>query len=389
MRRHVHSLTSVLVANEVRSVSDYAHLQPRRRPSATCPHCEEPVVLKLGDEYVHHAAHRRASDCPANLGEGAVHMNSKAHLHREMTRRPDLPLLVQQWCGCGASYGHPVCAGRIDTVLERKLGSVRPDITVMGDAGPLLHVEIEVTNPVSIEKEGILEDLGARWVAVQGREDFYSGNSPWTIERNLPVSGGNLGLTPYTCLPCLRRLAEERSASSGRASGRAREHPSEEDPVPAEPLDVKEVVREGWGALRALLREVEPDKANQWTADDWEEVLRGSVASVRPGTVRVRVVKLRISDEWNCLTRLSFVMFVVSHERGVAELAVEGVARVRPRRKRIRDPKEASRWLRAAFGSELAWFRRAGRYEVDTAVSKWVLLEDPEEIEGAAAIVLS
>ena len=70
-------LAWVMLDGVMRDVHDFAHLTPAERPQVLCPVCQQPVVLKLGQQRAHHAAHRPGSDCEAATPAGARRVNQR------------------------------------------------------------------------------------------------------------------------------------------------------------------------------------------------------------------------------------------------------------------------------------------------------------------------
>ena len=76
----------VKVNDQIRRVSDYAHLPPSLRPKVRCPLCLEPVIMKLGQVKFHHYAHQPDRICVATQPETALHLNTKFHIYEQLER---------------------------------------------------------------------------------------------------------------------------------------------------------------------------------------------------------------------------------------------------------------------------------------------------------------
>lgn len=196
-------------------VSDFAHLKPRDRPKVTCPICQEQVVMRLGTEKAHHAAHKPGVDCAVSDGETALHLNTKLHLARVMRGLSELEIALP--CGHAGrpAYQHlphglvPVTAftGWDEVAVELAVGSRRPDIVLLRHGVAVGAVEVHVSNAVSVDKAADLTALGLQWVEVAGSVALYTAPTAW--------SGGPLfaerfsGETRPLCPACVALVHEQ------------------------------------------------------------------------------------------------------------------------------------------------------------------------------------
>lgn len=169
-------------------VSSFAHLEPRQRPVVTCPVCATVVVMKLGTQTRHHAAHKPGVDCAVSrCAETALHLNCKLFLAEVLRDMGELQILLRcprddRERSYGAAHGETLCTAFRqwdEVVVERVVGSRRPDIVLLCDGEEVGAIEVHVTNAVSPEKEDDLHALGLPWVEVRGTPSLYEPPTPW------------------------------------------------------------------------------------------------------------------------------------------------------------------------------------------------------------------
>ena len=206
-----------------RHVSDFAHLPSKDRPLVSCPACDRRVILHLGPEYVHHAAHQAESLCALARPETARHFNTKFHLFIQLVSARQL-LIAQPCYGWWAPTvedvpgGHIECDGRRKPYLwlsdwdrvevEKAVGSRKPDVVLYRACVPVAAIEVRATHAVDMDKRADLESAGLPWIEVAADEDFYSGEEPWTPERPLAYLESSQDPPAWTCSFCERREAE-------------------------------------------------------------------------------------------------------------------------------------------------------------------------------------
>lgn len=203
-------------------VSRFARLSPRARPQVFCPECEREVILHLGQQYAHHAAHRPGAVCALTRPETARHFNTKLHLYTQLSKRRRL-LIAQPCYGWWAPTvenvpgGHVECTGKHRPYLwlegwdrvevEKFVGSRKPDIVIYRGNQAVAAIEVRATHAVDMDKRADLEALGLPWIEIAADEDFYGGEEPWTPDK--PVDYLECSQDPpyWTCDWCRRREA--------------------------------------------------------------------------------------------------------------------------------------------------------------------------------------
>jgi hypothetical protein len=189
---HAATLTWVLIDDQPHHVSEFAHLSPRRRPPAFCPHCARRLTLKLGAIRQHHAAHAPGDPCPATHPETALHLGCKFALASALSAEagPGARLSIIQRCAgddrtlCGETLIREWSSGWDRVTVEHRVGERRPDIALHRAGKPIAAIEIVVSNAVSPEKAQALEALGLPWIEVRGDADAL----PLEVRKN--VAGG-------------------------------------------------------------------------------------------------------------------------------------------------------------------------------------------------------
>lgn len=189
------TLEWVLVNNERHHVSDFKNLKRSERPDAICPVCRQPVVLKLGNIKVHHAAHKPDSTCAITNPETAEHFNAKMALAAklEAQRHFSFSLKCDQ---CRETKMPWVWLDHFDEVkVEYTVSSVRPDVSVLLEGKVIGAFEIVVSHRVDSVKRAKLEALKVDWVEI----DTAGYVTQWNLH------------PPYqTCNGCIRWNEEQK-----------------------------------------------------------------------------------------------------------------------------------------------------------------------------------
>lgn len=187
----------VLVDGALRKVSEFAGLSPGRRPDAVCPLCRRPVILKLGQQRAHHAAHYEGAICAATQPETALHLNMKYHLLRELSKANEL-LTTQKCLGRERELEYNrsttcdqmrnvVFASAWDSVqVEYPFNGLILDVALLKDGQVVTAIEVFVTHRVDDNKRARLEESGLSWIEIEANEQFYDGDQPWTAD--VPLS---------------------------------------------------------------------------------------------------------------------------------------------------------------------------------------------------------
>lgn len=175
----------VIVANELRLTSDFAHLAPADRPKALCPECKTSVILKLGPHRIHHYAHKPDVECSASILETALHLNTKFHIYQQLENGKQLS--VRQRCtNCSNTRPHVWLKGWDKVEIEYTVNSFRPDIALLNADGQVMGaIEIVVTNPVDEAKSGFYEAAQIVWLEIKAKASLYSGQEAWTVDKPL------------------------------------------------------------------------------------------------------------------------------------------------------------------------------------------------------------
>ena len=195
-----------------RQVSDFAALPPGRRPLCLCPQCGEKVIPHLGSILRHHAAHEPGSTCSATAPETELHLAAKFHLAavlRNMQR-----IEIEQTCstkGC-SSVSKAVWLENWDEVaVEHRVGTRRPDVTLLRGGVPVGAVEVFVSHCVDDETAQALEALSLPWIEVRADMILPLAGKPWS---GGPLSVANEGPSrvPWKCAPHAADPTEEHDA---------------------------------------------------------------------------------------------------------------------------------------------------------------------------------
>ena len=154
------SLTEILLPFGVREGS-LVHISEVERGKACgclCPACGDKLVAKKGRVQQHHFAHLAGADCRSSV-ESALHFAAKEILDR--SSKVSLPAVKVNFPGGKApiEIAPEQDYKMSDVRLERKLGSVVPDVTVQ-IRGRELAIEIYVTHKVDDEKVDRFRSLG-------------------------------------------------------------------------------------------------------------------------------------------------------------------------------------------------------------------------------------
>ncbi len=209
----------VMVAGELRQVSEFAHLARGQRPEAVCPLCERQVTLKIGKVVRHHYAHQPDATCAATHWETALHLNTKFHFYRQlMEARGGAVLFFEKHCrgshaagaACQRRRREQWIGGWDHVEVEFRTGSFRPDIALLREGRVMAAIEVLVTHAVEEPKAKYFEDNAIPWIEIRARPALYEGEKSWRIGEPLPKApeGRNDWDEPWTCEPC--RTAQER-----------------------------------------------------------------------------------------------------------------------------------------------------------------------------------
>jgi len=208
MTRPTCHLQWALIDGKLRNISDFSHLKPKERPAATCPICMHPVIMKLGNERIHHYAHHLNSLCMATNPETALHFNVKSYLAYQL--EASRSLIIQVPCSsphlCKQTTIIEWLSDWDSVRVEYTLGTRRPDIALLKAGSVIGAIEIHVTHEVDQEKAKYLESLNVPWIEIEASEKLYLGEDRWNPTKPLPVSKQQPAL--WKCDYCI--VLEER-----------------------------------------------------------------------------------------------------------------------------------------------------------------------------------
>jgi hypothetical protein len=203
----------VLVDGIPHNVTEFAGMEPKRRPSAICPLCQTPVIPKLGNERVHHYAHQPEIICSATQPETALHLNAKYYLFSQLQQTHSIT--IESYCsgGCGATREITWSQNWDDVIVEHTLGSYRPDVTLFINQKPIGALEILVSHKVSEEKASFFQENEIPGLEIKVDEQFYEGDFKWTPDNPLPYYRLFPNAETWFCDDCLeiRKTLQEQS----------------------------------------------------------------------------------------------------------------------------------------------------------------------------------
>lgn len=191
------------VGDEIRLVSDFAHLTPKARPFSICPECEQPLTLKLGSsgKVAHHAAHQSDNRlCSLTNPESALHFNTKIYIYNELKKGSKL--FLKQCCtgwtlpftktgqteikrSCfSQKFKKYLWLENWDEVwIEKAVSASRPDIVLYREGVAIGAIEIFVTHAVDEHKKAVSKDAGVQWVEIKAEgESFDESFVDWAEE---------------------------------------------------------------------------------------------------------------------------------------------------------------------------------------------------------------
>jgi hypothetical protein len=221
----------VLVDGIPHNVTEFAGMEPKRRPSALCPLCQTQVIFKLGNERVHHYAHQPEIICSATQPETALHINAKYYLYSQLQQTRSIT--IENYCSgrCGAIREITWSQNWDHVIVEHNLGSYRPDVTLFINQKPIGALEILVSHKVSEEKASFFHENGIPGLEIQVDEHFYEGDSKWTPDKPLPYYRLFPNAKIWFCDDCLeirKRLQEQSKLQERRlqpkSQGRQLQH---------------------------------------------------------------------------------------------------------------------------------------------------------------------
>lgn len=199
---HDIQLRWAVIEDQLREISDFAHLAPSKRPAASCPICNRDVTMKLGEIRAYHIAHQPDETCIATNPETALHLNMKFYIAEQL--RQDNRLFIEEKCkNCHSIRNQLKFSGWNQVEVERTIGDpYRPDIVLLVDGQPVGAIEVFVTHKVDEKKARYYTLRQIEWIEVVGEETFYDGPLAWTADKPMPFYRIHPPLKTWQCPEC-------------------------------------------------------------------------------------------------------------------------------------------------------------------------------------------
>ena len=120
------------------------------RCNCRCPACEQVLVAKKGKKQIHHFAHYNNGTACAHVAETNAHIWAKDVLER--VKSLTIPAVTAEHGGVSKVVSPSQTYRFAHARLEKKLGSIVPDVVLITPNGTKLIVEVRVTHPCDDEK---------------------------------------------------------------------------------------------------------------------------------------------------------------------------------------------------------------------------------------------
>lgn len=196
----------VLVDGVPHNVTEFAGIEPAKRPNALCPLCQKNVLLKLGSIRVHHYAHLSETTCLASQPETALHLNAKYYLYSLLLSIEHL--LIERKCSrhCGTVTNEIWLQDWDEVIVEHSLGGYRPDITLLAKGQVIGAIEILVSHKVSGEKEKYFVESDIPCLEILAARVFdEENNQKWDPQWPIPYYRHFPKAEPWVCDSCKKQ----------------------------------------------------------------------------------------------------------------------------------------------------------------------------------------
>lgn len=203
----------VLVDGIPHNVTEFASIRPKQRPLALCPLCQTSVILKLGNERVHHYAHLSEVVCAATQPETALHLNAKYYLYSQLQQTRSVTIDNSCAGQCGAKRQIIWLQEWDEVLVEHGLGSYRPDITLFTNKNPIGALEILVSHKVSEQKASFFHENAIPGLEIKVNEQFYEGDTKWIPDKPLPYYRQFPNTEKWVCDNCLEKRKRQQEQS--------------------------------------------------------------------------------------------------------------------------------------------------------------------------------
>ncbi|MBZ0318309.1 MAG: competence protein CoiA [Anaerolineae bacterium] len=214
--QHDIQLRWAVIEDQLREISDFAHLAPSKRPAASCPICNRDVTMKLGEIRAYHIAHQPSDVlCVATNPETALHLNMKFYIAKQL-RRANKLFAEEQCRNCNNTRLQVLFSDWDDVQVEHAVGIFRPDVLLLANGHPAGAIEVLVTHKVDEKKAKYYELHDVRWIEVVGNVSFYEGATAWTADKPIPIHRNHPDNQGWKCPDCLEREEEEKAAQERR-----------------------------------------------------------------------------------------------------------------------------------------------------------------------------
>lgn len=199
----------VLVDGQLHRVSEYQNIKSHLRPESFCPVCKTAVIMKLGNERVHHYAHKTDIECALTKPETALHLNTKFYIYNQLLLGNQL-FLEEKCAECGKSRIITWTQGWKRVEVEYGISQYRPDIAII-DYGENISaaIEVKVTHEVEDTKIDFYQSQNIAWLELEANESIYEGENTWNISQPLPFVIFQSQSHQWICDVCLDKLRQE------------------------------------------------------------------------------------------------------------------------------------------------------------------------------------